>query len=104
MNDVHSVNIFSLTLKSRDDFAAAFDAIISTKLSDYLKMFLTPQPGDWPAQFYSRQIVYESILKFCKPSDVPDNTASSHLHVDHFYTTVGSSGPGAHNTKHTHKY
>ena len=61
-------------------------------------MFLTSQPDDQPAQFYSRQIIYESLFRLCKPSDVPDSTASSHLHVDHSYTTVDSSGPGTHNT------
>ena len=84
INDVYLVNFFQLTLKSTDDFAAAFYTMTSTKLSDYIFK-------------HCRQIVYESLLKFCEPSNVPDNTASFHLHVDHFYTTVGSSGPGTHN-------
>ena len=56
-----------LTLKSKNDFEAAFDIVLNTKLADYLKRYLLPQPGDWPAQFYSCQIVYETLLKFSQP-------------------------------------
>ncbi|XP_028515844.1 uncharacterized protein LOC114575348 [Exaiptasia diaphana] len=89
MDDVHLVNFFELTLKSKGDFEAAFDAILNTKLSDYMKLYLTPQPGDWPAQFYSRQIVYDSLLKFhaCATSDVPTNTVPPSP-SDHSYSTV----------------
>ena len=70
MDNVHLVNFFQLTLKSKNDFDAAFDLVLSTKLSEYLKLFLIPQPADWPAQVYSRQVIYETLQKFCCPSDV----------------------------------
>ena len=54
MDNVHLVDFVELQLKSRDDFGAAYDIILSTKLSDYMKLYLLLQPGDWPAQFYSR--------------------------------------------------
>ena len=67
MKDVNLVDFVQLTLKSKNDFEAAFDIVLSTKLAHYLKLYLLPQPGDWPAQFYSRQIVYETLLKFRQP-------------------------------------
>jgi len=75
MKDVNLVDFVQLTLKSKNDFEAAFDIVLSTKLGDYLKLFLLPQPGEWPAQFYSRQIVYETLLKFTQP--VPTRPLSS---------------------------
>ena len=54
MKDVNLVDFVQLTLKSKNDFEAAFDIAPSTKLADYHKMYLLPQPGDCPAQFYSR--------------------------------------------------
>ena len=70
MNIAHLVNFFQLTVKSKNDFDAAFDLVLSTRLSEYLKLLLIPQPADWPAQFYSRQVIYETLQKFCCPSDV----------------------------------
>ena len=61
MQDVHLVDFVELNLKSSDDFDAAFDIVLSTNLLEYLKHFLRSQPGDWPAQFYSRQIIYETL-------------------------------------------
>ena len=61
MQDVHLVDFVELNLKSNDDFDAAFDIVLSTNLLEYLKHFLRSQPGDWPAQFYSRQIIYETL-------------------------------------------
>ena len=65
IKDVHLVEFLELTLKSKNDFAAAFDVILGTSLAEYLQQFLIFQPGDWPAQFYRRQIVYETLQKYC---------------------------------------
>ena len=81
MENVHLVNFFQLTLKSKNDFDAAFDLVLSTRLSEYLKVFLIPQPGDWPAQFYSRQVIYETLQKFCCPSDVFDNSQECQVQI-----------------------
>ena len=91
MDNVHLVNFFQLTLKSKNDFDAAFDLVLSTKLSENLKLFLISQPGDWPAQFYSIQVIYETLQKFCCPSDVFDNPQV--CPTDHSYARVCSSGP-----------
>lgn len=89
MDDVYLVSFSPLPLKSKNNFEAAFDAILKTKLADYFNMFLTPQPGDWPAQFYSRQIVYESLVKFFQPTPslTQEATAGVH-HFDHSYSSV----------------
>ena len=61
MTDVYFVDFIELTLKSKDDFSAAFDIVLSTNLAEYLKRFLLFRPVDWPAQLYSRQIIYETL-------------------------------------------
>ena len=35
-------------------------------METYLKKFVVIQPGDWPAQFFGRQIVYQSLLQHDK--------------------------------------
>ncbi|KAL9974746.1 hypothetical protein ACROYT_G011827 [Oculina patagonica] len=89
MTDVHLLDFIQLTLKSKNDFEAAFDVVLSTKLAEYLKRFLIIQPGDWPAQFYSRQIVYETLQKYYQNSDTVQRTACSP--TDHGYATPFTS-------------
>lgn len=61
MEDLHLLNFFELQLKSKEGFATAYDIALSTGLKQYLKRFVVLQPGDWPSQFYSRQIIYEGL-------------------------------------------
>ena len=88
MQDVHLVDFVELTLKSKDDFDAAFDIVLSTNLLEYLKHFLLPQPGDWPAQFYSRQIIYETLQKYYKHAEA-SSASQSHHNLNH---SVSQSG------------
>ena len=99
MQDVHLVDFVELSLESKDDFDAAFDIMLSTNLLEYLKHFLLPQPGDWPAQFYSRQVIYETLQKYNKyteasaaPQSQPQSTSAA-AHSDHSYTLSYHSGP-----------
>ena len=66
MTDVHFVDFIKVTLKSKDDFSAAFDIVLSTNLTEYLKQFLIFQPGD---TVIHRQIIYETLQKYCHTSD-----------------------------------
>ena len=98
MHDVHLVDFVELTLKSKDDFDAGFDIVLSTNLLEYLQHFLLPQPGDWPAQFYSRQVIYETLQKYYKyteassaPQSQPQSTSAA-AHSDHSYTLSYHSG------------
>ena len=90
MTDVHLLQFIELTLKSKKDFSAAYDIVLSTRMSDYLKKFLVIQPGDWPAQFYSRQIIYETLQKYYRSS--PDTLHGTPIPTDHEYTTPFNSG------------
>jgi len=59
-------------------------------MSDYYKKFLVIQPGDWPAQFYSRQIIYETLQKYYRSSS--DTLLGTPIPTDHEYTTPFNSG------------
>lgn len=61
MDDLHLVNFVELQLKSQEGFATAYDIALSTGLRAYMKKFIVIQPGDWPCQFYCRQLVYKKL-------------------------------------------
>ena len=90
MTDVYFVDFIELTLKSKDNFSAVFDIFLSTNLAEYLKRFLIFQPGDWPAQLYSRQIIYETLQKlYCRTSDTAQCVIFTP--TDHEYATPFTS-------------
>ena len=59
MDDVYLINFIELVLKGKDPCEVAYDAAMSTHLKAYAKKFVVPQPGDWPCQFYCRQVIYQ---------------------------------------------
>ena len=59
MDNVNLVNFIELTLKGKRPFEIAYDIAMATNLKSYAKKYVVIQPGDWPCQFYCRQIVYE---------------------------------------------
>ena len=70
MDDVHLVDFIELELKGKEPFGIAYDVALASGLKSYLKKFVVLQPGDWPAQFYCRQLVYENpymYRKKCQP-------------------------------------
>ena len=93
MKDVNYVDFVQLTLKSKNDFEAAFNIVLSTKLADYLELYLLPQPGDWPAQIYSRQIVYETLLKFSQPVPTCLSSSATNSYNEHTYPVPHCSVP-----------
>ena len=40
------------------------DIVVASGLAAYLKKFVIIQPGDWPCQFYCRQLIYESLTQY----------------------------------------
>ena len=50
-----------LPLKSYSDLLIAFNHMLANGLEDYLNHFIAPFPGDWPMQFFMRQLVYNTI-------------------------------------------
>ena len=73
------MDCIELPLKSYDDFMTAMMVILENGLSDYLEAFVIPFIGDWPAQFYVRQMVYNvdnhlhNIISFFGPLHITLN-------------------------------
>ena len=61
MENLQLVNFIELQLKSTEGFAAAIDVALASGLKQYLKKFVVVQPGDWPCQFYCRQLIYDQL-------------------------------------------
>ena len=66
MDNVHLVNFVELTLKGKNAFETAYDIAMATDLKSYAKKFVVIQPGDWPCQFYCRQVVYQQTYNVQK--------------------------------------
>jgi hypothetical protein len=60
------VNFVELTLKGKNAFETAYDIAMATDLKSYAKKFVVIQPGDWPCQFYCRQVVYQQTYNVQK--------------------------------------
>ena len=56
MDGCKLIDELELPLKGFNDFYKAAHHAVSKGLSLYLSKFICPQPGDWPAQFYMRQV------------------------------------------------
>ena len=99
MDDLLLVDFVELSLKSKQDFTKAMDIILGTGLKTYMEKFVLLQPGDWPCQFFSRNIVYEQLKNAYKCFENPNKgkgppaTKTSDQHStedkfqnDHMYT------------------
>ena len=62
MENCKLVDSVELPLKSFENFRAAIEILLQNGLSLYLERFLVPLVGDWPCQFYVRQVVYHESL------------------------------------------
>ena len=60
MNDTMLIDCVQLSLQRETDFRKAIDIVMATNMQYYCERFVLSQPGDWPAQFYPRRIVYSS--------------------------------------------
>ena len=58
MDNTKLVDSLHLPLKSYDDLLKAFQHTLSNGLDLYLSSFVAPFVGDWPTQFFMRQLVY----------------------------------------------
>ena len=58
--DVHLLDFVKLPLKSRENYETALDLVLQSHLKEYLSKFVVLLPGDWPSQFYPRQIIYKA--------------------------------------------
>ena len=85
-NGVHLLDFVKLPLKSRENYETALGLVLQSHLKEYLSKYVVLMPGDWPSQFFPRQIVYRA----CSSAGVgtpPDPVTSivpcmGPLHVD----------------------
>ena len=67
MENTKLVDSLHLPLKSSEDLLTVFKHMLKSGLEIYLSNFLTPFMGDWPTQFFMRQLVY-NITKVSLPT------------------------------------
>ena len=79
MDNLHLVDFVELQLKSKENFKQAFDIILKTNIKSYMQKYILLQPGDWPSQFYSRQLVYEQVTNHIKESVAKPNTQQQNM-------------------------
>ena len=60
MKNTKLVDSIELPLKSLDDALTAVNKVLSSGLNKYLSQFIAPFIGDWPMQFFIRQLVYSN--------------------------------------------
>ncbi len=77
MDNLHLVNFMELQLKSKEAFATAYDIALAGGLKKYLKKFVVLQPGDWPSQFFGRQIIYEHVTRQTQRFQVNSGSSTS---------------------------
>ena len=58
MENTKLVDSLHLPLKSSEDLLTIFKHMLKSGLEIYLSTVLTPFMGDWPTQFFMRQLVY----------------------------------------------
>lgn len=58
MENTKLIDSLHMPLKSYKDILVAFNHMLSNGLEIYLEKFLAPFMGDWPTQFFMRQVVY----------------------------------------------
>ena len=58
MDSCQLIDSIELPLKSFGNFYTALRHALQNGLDEYLEKYLVINPADWPAQFYTRQIVY----------------------------------------------
>ena len=61
MENLYLLEMKELPLKSFTNFKTALTWICESKMKIYLNKFVLIMPGDWPAQYYLRQVVYSSV-------------------------------------------
>ena len=75
MENIKLMDCLEIPLKSFADFVTALRHMLDNGLSTYLAKFFVPFVGDWPTQFYMRQLTYSSSSIFQNQS--------------HFFSLIG---------------
>ena len=60
MDNIKLIDSINLPLKTCESLVTAFRHVLSNGLEGYLKNFVAPFVGDWPTQFFKRQLIYSN--------------------------------------------
>ena len=60
LENLHLIEFCFQQLKSKSNFETAMSFLKGSNIDKYMCKFAVPFPGDWPAQFYIRQVVYSN--------------------------------------------
>ena len=89
MDDLHLADFVELQLKSKHNFNAVYDVALSAGMGDYMTKFVSIQPGNWPCQFYCRQIIYGCLKRFTSHNQELGNmTTDSDMIVSHSHSVI----------------
>lgn len=90
-----SKNDFEAKIDKSIDFEAVYDIILETGVANYMQKFVVIQPGDWPCQFYCRQIVYTALQKYldCTSSryNNTENSTNNSPQENHSFSSTDSA-------------
>ncbi len=64
MDNTKLVDSLDIPLKSLKDLSTALTYMLENGLASYLDKFFLPFVGDWPTQYYMRQLVYSHEKMF----------------------------------------
>ena len=89
--NLHLIEFRSQPLKSKENFESALSFLENSSLARYMSEFVVFFPGDWPSQYYLRQIVY-SRCNFERPLARKPPQPLCHLDrtnkEDHIYSST----------------
>eukprot|EP00794_Sanderia_malayensis_P004178 gene4178-4734_t len=88
MDDTKLVDCLEMPLKSFQDLLAAVKYMLENGLSLYLAKFFLPFVGDWPTQFYMRQLVYSDSFFFSGQSNIIPFIGPLHISLNSRETVV----------------
>ena len=78
----HLIDCVQQHLKSVRNFHAVSHIYLGTALSDYLQKYAVLTPGDWPAQFYNRQLAYNEIYKPAMLRNIAPSMGPLHISLN----------------------
>ena len=61
LDNLYLLDFIELSLKGTSGFQKALDNLLETTMADYMEQYFVLIPGDWPAQFFMRKIIYNTI-------------------------------------------
>ena len=85
-SDVHLLDFVKLPLKSVENYETALGLVLQSHLKEYISKFIVLFPGDWPSQFYRRQILYRACNSGGEGG--PQILSSPWYHVWDLYTLI----------------